>query len=1320
MSKLQRVLLLGLFTAGLTACPPTKPPVCGNGKVEKGEACDDANQTPGDGCENDCTATSDAVCGNATVEGAEECDDANNVPGDGCENDCTATVGVVCGNGTVEGTEECDDKNQVPADGCENDCTRTPVPDGGLVITCPGATLPPPATGTCDVVPGDPGRLLTGVVLTPGTVYLGGQVLFDSAGVIQCVACDCSGTAGAGTATKLTCPQGVISPGLINSHDHITFQGPPYTTSSDERYEHRHDWRKGLNGHTAISSSGGFTSGKQQVTWGELRQVMAGTTSVAGSGGQKGLLRNLDKANTSATAANQEGLGANAGGLKYETFPLGDSGGTELSSSCAYPASGIDTPSAIPTDAAYLPHIAEGIGAAARNEFLCLSSTDNGGQNMLTARTAMIHGIGVKAADIGIAAAAHTSLVWSPRSNIVLYGNTAAVETYQRMGVNIALGTDWVRSGSMNLLRELKCAESLNADYLGRPFSDDQLWQMVTSAAADATQASAKIGRLAVGKVADLAVFRQHGSETYRSVLIAGPDDVVLTVRGGKVLYGDQPLVAALSADTCDAMDVCGVQKSACLSSEIGENLAALSAANASTYPLFFCGPPTDEPTCLPQRAASNVKNGSTTYLGDLGAADSDGDGIPDSADDCPNVFNPARPMDNGVQADADVDGLGDACDPCPLNAGTSVCTTPDPNDVDGDGVPTAQDNCPADFNPTQTDTDGDGLGDACDACPLPNPGGTACPTTLYALKAPGSPLVGQHVSLGNVLVTGVAPSGFFLQVHENETGYAGPDFSGLFVYKPGHGLSVGDRIDIADGVAQDYFGQLELNNPTVVSETFGNPLPAPIPVAAIGIATGGSRAAALEGVLVTVSNVTVADIAPAPGPGETAPTFEFEVDGSLRVNDLMFALAPFPAVAEAFTSITGICEWRNGNSKLEPRSAADYVFGPTSVSAFGPSPSFIREGVSGFTVPDALTVSISRVQLVATTVTVTSSSADVTVASGGAVVIPAGSLSAPVGVTGVAQDAAVTLTATTGAGVPRTAEVRVLGPAEVPSLAALLPATATVAPAGKVSFTVRFDLPPSVPTDVALSVSPAAGFGAAPATVTVPAEAVVASFDFTADVAATGTGTVTAQLGAGTPQVATLAVQATGTGLVLNEIDYDMPGAGDAVEFVEVLNTGATPVSLAGLQLVFINGANKTEYCVKSGSLPGCRLLLSAAGASLGPGQYLVVGTSTVLAGLPAGTLSIASNANTLQNGSPDALGIFDPAQGKLVDSLSYEGSTTGVTLEGLTGLSFQEGAASTAAFADTGTGSLSRLPNGVDTDDNLTDFAFTSTPTPGQANVP
>ena len=57
-------------------------------------------------------------------------------------------------------------------------------------------------------------------------------------------------------------------------------------------------------------------------------------------------------------------------------------------------------------------------------------------------------------------------------------------------------------------------------------------------------------------------------------------------------------------------------------------------------------------------------------------ASDADGDGVNDDDDDCPSVFDPVRPMDNGTQPDSDGDGRGDACDPCPLDANATVCAS--------------------------------------------------------------------------------------------------------------------------------------------------------------------------------------------------------------------------------------------------------------------------------------------------------------------------------------------------------------------------------------------------------------------------------------------------------------------------------------------------------------------------------------------------------------------------------------------------------------------------------------------------------------------
>ena len=63
------------------------------------------------------------------------------------------------------------------------------------------------------------------------------------------------------------------------------------------------------------------------------------------------------------------------------------------------------------------------------------------------------------------------------------------------------------------------------------------------------------------------------------------------------------------------------------------------------------------------------------------------------------------------------------------LDAAAAVAAaTPDPNDPDGDGIPTASDNCPNVANPGQVDSDGDGVGNACDATPYGPPAVTPPP----------------------------------------------------------------------------------------------------------------------------------------------------------------------------------------------------------------------------------------------------------------------------------------------------------------------------------------------------------------------------------------------------------------------------------------------------------------------------------------------------------------------------------------------------------------------------------------------------------------
>ena len=117
-----------------------------------------------------------------------------------------------------------------------------------------------------------------------------------------------------------------------------------------------------------------------------------------------------------------------------------------------------------------------------------------------------------------------------------------------------------------------------------------------------------------------------------------------------------------------------------------------------------------DQDDACPEEAGLEIFNG---------CPDSDNDGIQDSKDDCPNTAGLAE--FNGCP-DSDGDGVVDKDDKCPAVAGLkALMGCPD---ADGDGVADGDDNCPNEAGPAANngcpwaDTDGDGVLDKDDKCP--------------------------------------------------------------------------------------------------------------------------------------------------------------------------------------------------------------------------------------------------------------------------------------------------------------------------------------------------------------------------------------------------------------------------------------------------------------------------------------------------------------------------------------------------------------------------------------------------------------------------
>jgi OmpA-OmpF porin, OOP family len=143
------------------------------------------------------------------------------------------------------------------------------------------------------------------------------------------------------------------------------------------------------------------------------------------------------------------------------------------------------------------------------------------------------------------------------------------------------------------------------------------------------------------------------------------------------------------------------------------------------------------------------------------GNRDSDGDGVPDWKDNCPNTAMGVKVNEKGCPADTDGDGVPDYFDKCPTVKGSIenkgcpeiIDTDGDgindnedwcPNekgtvalhgcpDTDGDGVPDYMDKCPHEFGVAENkgcpkDSDGDGIPDSKDACPTERGTVNGCP----------------------------------------------------------------------------------------------------------------------------------------------------------------------------------------------------------------------------------------------------------------------------------------------------------------------------------------------------------------------------------------------------------------------------------------------------------------------------------------------------------------------------------------------------------------------------------------------------------------
>lgn len=365
---------------------------------------------------------------------------------------------------------------------------------------------------------------------------------------------------------------GTIFPGLIELHNHLAYNVLPLW-KVPKQYQNRDQWGRHADYRKLISGPMnvlGRTEGLVQavVRWVEAKSLIAGTTTSQGialysnAGIRKyyrGLVRNAEETNDAA--------------LPEAATKISD---VDASSAAKFLAR-LESKAA--KGAKLILHLAEGRSDddTANDHFRALKIDHH--KWAINEALVGIHCTAFRTRNFATLRTREGSVVWSPLSNLLLYGATTDIREALAQGLRISLGSDWSPSGSKNLLMEMKAAR-LHCQGEGIPVSNYQLIQMVTTTPADMLGWGAALGTIERGKRADLMVVAGKRGNPYDRLLSAYESSVVLVVINGIRRYGQRRLMQGIAG--LEARRIGGSQRRFNLEQgNVEQSVAGLSVADA-------------------------------------------------------------------------------------------------------------------------------------------------------------------------------------------------------------------------------------------------------------------------------------------------------------------------------------------------------------------------------------------------------------------------------------------------------------------------------------------------------------------------------------------------------------------------------------------------------------------------------------------------------------------------------------------------------------------------------------------------------------------
>ncbi|MGZ4711191.1 MAG: amidohydrolase family protein [Acidimicrobiales bacterium] len=378
---------------------------------------------------------------------------------------------------------------------------------------------------------------------------------------------------------------GDILPGLIDMHNHL-----PYNTISlwiedahPEPYTDHNQWTTQAHGpsyHSDVSGPGqflGWVSGPSLMAYVEMKAMLGGTTTIQGNG----------KVNRAVEGSLARNIDTEKFGTTKDFFR-----GTTLVKSKDEELDEYRT--AIEQQAAgFIYHVAEGTDPKLWQEFDLVDGKnpphpEERSTSLVGPGFVAIHGTALDEKRLHRMGQGKATLVWSPFSNMWLYGRTADIATAKAEGIRICLGSDWSPSGTKHVLGELKVAKLWNEHPKswsgtgpddGPVFSDQELCDMVTANPGDtitevsrAVLAKAKlpapageVGRLEPGWLADLIVVTKRESDPYANLIEATEKDVQLVVVQGEPRLGTNAMMKKVGAAPNTEIDVGSLKRAVLL-----------------------------------------------------------------------------------------------------------------------------------------------------------------------------------------------------------------------------------------------------------------------------------------------------------------------------------------------------------------------------------------------------------------------------------------------------------------------------------------------------------------------------------------------------------------------------------------------------------------------------------------------------------------------------------------------------------------------------------------------------------------------------------